>query len=86
MPGKEPGSITITPLLDALNDRAKQQTQHEFSLFDAISLHYPDMKGAFIGIEAAVVELGFELSEPLEACFDKTCKNVLNMLVRMKEA
>jgi hydrogenase maturation protease len=85
MPGNEPGSITITPLCDALNDRAKLHAQHDFSLFDAIYLHYPDMKGAFIGIETAAIEFGFELSERLEACFDKICGNVLNVLIGMKE-
>ena len=86
MPAREPGSITITPLCDALNDRAKLQTQHDFSLFDAIALHYPEMKGAFIGIEAAVIAFGVELSEPLEASFGKLCETVLNVLVGMKGA
>jgi hydrogenase maturation protease len=81
IPDKEPGSMTLTPLRTATNNRAKLQTQHDFSLFDAIALHYPDIKGTLIGIEAAVIDFGFELSKPLEACFGKICEKVLNALV-----
>lgn len=86
MPGKDPGSMTITPLCEALNNRAKLQTQHDFCLFDAISLYYPGIKGVFIGIEAAVIDFGFELSKPLEACFGKICEKVQNALAGIKEA
>ncbi len=84
--GKEPGEIEISPLIDALKERVKIHTQHDFSLFDAVLINYPNIKGYLIGIEAAEVGFGFELSPPLKLMFDKLCEDVLNTILRLKEA
>jgi hydrogenase maturation protease len=86
MLGREPGSIEVIPLSDALSGRAGLQTQHDFSLFDAISLHYPEMRGAFIGIEAAELGFGFDLSQALEAKFDGIVEQVFQAVLDMEEA
>lgn len=82
---KKPGSIEIMDLSDALRNRGKLHTQHEFSLFDLIELHYPDMQGYLIGIEAYEIDFGFDLSDVLSQRFDQICKEVLNEILKIKE-
>ncbi len=83
--GKEIGSIEVMCLNDALKNRRKLRTQHEFSLLDLIELHYPQTEGYFIGIEAAKIGFGFDLSEPLQKCYDQICDSVLKTIVNIKE-
>lgn len=83
--GREPGSIDVMFLCDALKNRSKFRTQHEFSLFDLIELHYPKIQGYFIGIEAAEIDFGFKLSEPLQKCFEQICTAVLTEVLNIKE-
>lgn len=82
---KKPGSVDIMLLRDAIKHRGKLRTQHEFSLFDLIELHYPEIQGIFIGIEAAEIGFGFELSKPLQKCFQKICTDVLTKILKIKE-
>lgn len=83
--GKEPGSIEIMELCDAIQKRGKLRTQHEFSLLDLISLHYPKIKGCFLGIKAVEIDFGFELSEPLRQRFEEMCTVVLKAIYAIKE-
>lgn len=84
--GKKPGEIEVIPVIDALNERVRIHTQHDFSLFDSISMNYPNIKGYLIGIEAVEIGFGFELSPPLILIFDKLCEDVLNAILKLKEA
>lgn len=83
--GIEPGSIEIMNLTDALENRGRFCTQHEFGLLDLIALHLPKTPGAFIGIEAAEIGFGFELSAPLKDRFEAICGNVRNAVLGIKE-
>lgn len=83
--GKEPGSMEVMLLSDALKDRSKLRTQHEFSLFDLIALHAPQTPGYLIGIEPAEIGLGFDLSTPLKERFGQICKDVLSEVISIKE-
>ncbi|MGI6728205.1 MAG: hydrogenase maturation protease [Anaerovoracaceae bacterium] len=80
--GKEPGSIDVMLLSDALKSRSKLRTQHEFNLFDLVELYYPEIQGCFIGIEVAEIGFGFELSEPLQKCFEQICDVVLTTIIK----
>ncbi len=82
---KEPGRMDVMLLSDALKNRRKLRTQHEFNLFDLIELHAPQTQGYFIGIEAAEIGFGFELSESLNERFEQICTNVLNTVLNIKE-
>lgn len=83
--GKQPGDIEIMTLSDALQNRSKLRTQHEFSLLDLIELHYPDMQGYLIGIEVCEIGFGFDLSEQLNQNFEQICADVLNAVLKIKE-
>ncbi|MDD2568547.1 MAG: hydrogenase maturation protease [Clostridia bacterium] len=80
---KNPGNIQVIPLHEALKNHTKLRTQHEFSLLDSIALHYPNIQGYIIGIE--VLEIGFssELSKFLNSCFNQTCINILNSILKL---
>lgn len=83
--GKSPGSIEKMCLIDALKNRRKLRTQHEFSLLDLIEMHYPEIGGYFIGIEVAEIGFGFEFSDSLQKCYEQICKSVLNTILNIKE-
>ena len=83
--GREPGSIEVILLSDALKNRGKLRTQHEFSLFDLIDLNNSKMPGYFIGIEAAEIGFGFEISKSLREHFKQICSDVLNIVLTIKE-
>jgi|LSQX01.3.fsa_nt_gb hydrogenase maturation protease len=83
--GNQPGSIDILSLGDALENRGKFCSQHEFSLFDLIELHAPQTRGYFIGIEPAIIDFGFYLSTPLKERFEQICSNVTNAILHIKE-
>lgn len=83
--GNEPGSIEVMLLSDALKNRSKLRTQHEFSLFDLIALHDSKTSGYFIGIEAAEIGFGFELSKSLKEHFKQICADVLNAVINIKQ-
>lgn len=83
--GKKPGSMDVILLSDTLKDRGKLRTQHEFSLFDLIELHAPQTPGYMIGIEAAEIGFGFDLSAPLKERFEQICNDVLSEVISIKE-
>ncbi len=84
-PDTMPGSLELMPLSEALMFRAKLRAQHEFSLFDAISLQEPEPEGCLIGIEAAEIGFGLELSEPLNQRFEQICSEVFRAVIKIKE-
>lgn len=83
--GKEPGSVDVMLLSDALKGRGKLRTQHEFSLFDLIELHAPRTPGYFIGIEAFEIGFGFDLSVPMKKRFKQICANIESTIINIKE-
>lgn len=83
--GKGPGVVNVMVLSDALKNRSKLRTQHEFSLLDLIALNYPKIQGCFIGIEAVEIGFGLELSRPLQESFEQICRSVLTTILNIKE-
>jgi hydrogenase maturation protease len=75
--GLEPGSIVSLPLKDIRIARGLLRTQHEHCLFDLLALFLPDIKGYLVGIEAADIDFGLELSNPLAERFDRICSNII---------
>jgi hydrogenase maturation protease len=84
MQGGEPGNIEIAPLMDVAKSRGKLRSQHDYSLIDAVSLTYPNMRGYLIGIEAAEIRFGFDLSGPLEERFNTICERVFNTITELR--
>lgn len=83
--GREPGSLEVMSLEDALAHRSGLRTQHECSLLDLITLHAPETQGYLIGIEAAEIGFGLGLSTALQAQFESICAAVLRAVLSIKE-
>ncbi|MBP1758441.1 MAG: hypothetical protein H6Q61_690 [Firmicutes bacterium] len=83
--GKGPGALDVMGLQDALRYRGMLPSQHAFSLLDQIALYTPERQGYLIGIEAAEIEFGLELSAPLQERFESICAAVLQAVYNIKE-
>ncbi len=83
--GNQPGRINVMPLSEAIENRSRFRSQHEFSLLDLIDFHTPQMQGYFIGIEPAIIDFGFGLSDPLKDSFEQICSNVIKEILHIKE-
>lgn len=79
--GEEPGAVRAIPLARAISGRALPQTVHEMNVLDAITAAFPAMRGYLIGIEPAVVGIGFDLSNCIKKRFDRICADV-DMLIQ----
>jgi hydrogenase maturation protease len=81
----EPGSIVAIPLREALKERFRICSQHEYSIFNIITFLSPDLDGFLIGIETAETGIGFGLSEALKRCFDQICSDVKTEIFKIVE-
>lgn len=81
--GEKPGSINIFPLDDVLLNRSKLCSQHDMSLLDLITFKLPGIYGYMIGIEAAEVGFGIELSSLLSERFEPICQEVESTIWRI---
>lgn len=77
---KKPGEVTMLPLRDIGIAGTRPFTQHAYSLIDHIELT-PGFEGCLIGIEAAELGYGLELSEQLASLFDNICDAVERMII-----
>lgn len=83
--GEEPGRVKLIPLDQAVSRRKKPYSAHDVSVVDAIAAEFPNIRGYLIGIEPAVVGIGFELSNCLKIRLDRICSDVERMLRKIME-
>lgn len=74
--GSKPGSIHIYNLQEELTKATYLNARHDSSLIDLMKLNRKIYKGLIIGIEAAEVSFGNELSSPLKERFFNICAEV----------
>ena len=83
--GEEPGRVRLIPLDKAVSCQIKPYSAHDLNILDAIAAEFPGIKGYLIGIEPAVVGIGFELSNYLRIRFDRICSDVEKLLQMIME-
>lgn len=83
--GEEPGRVHKIPLHEAAAYRRRPSFAHDASVVDAIAAEFPDIRGVMIGIEPAVVGVGFELSNFLKIKFERICRDVEKMIYEITE-
>jgi hydrogenase maturation protease len=83
--GEEPGRVHRIPLREAAACRRRPFFAHDASVLDAIAAEFPDIRGVIIGIEPAVVGIGFELSNSLKIKFERICGDVERMINEIAE-
>lgn len=82
--GGEAGRVDVIPLDEALRGREPFYAHHQYSLFDAIFLTYPRMRGCLITIEGASFGYDTMLSEPLQQHFEAICEAVFKKILEQK--
>lgn len=75
--GERPGSVHLSTLQEVLASYGKTSAQHDMSVFDLMRLYAKPFKGYLIHIEAAEVELGWEISETLKKKFHRICERMI---------
>ncbi|SHH76944.1 hydrogenase maturation protease [Clostridium grantii] len=82
--GKEPGTVSIFPLKDMKHiakDYKVSNSMHDLSFIKLLALENKIVKGYFIGIEVAYVDMGINLSPELEMKFSNIKENIKNELI-----
>ena len=74
--GSEPGSVHILSIHDALLQSSGSFMQHDMSMIELMKLHNCKFKGYIIGIEAADIGFGDELSLVLKEKFTQICSKI----------
>lgn len=80
----EPGTITALPIKKALINN-NLYSQHDMSILELISIHYPSIEGYFIGIEICEIGFSTKLSNCLENKFYTICKNTRMVIEKILE-
>ncbi|MEI6100442.1 MAG: hydrogenase maturation protease [Eubacteriales bacterium] len=81
--GETPGNVRAIPLGKAISGHARPYTVHDMNVVDALWAAFPDMRGYLIGIEPAVVGIGFDLSNCLKKRFDRICADVDSLIQKI---
>ncbi len=79
------GSIYSCSLHKALDSYGETGSQHAMSIFDLMRLYAIPVKGCFIGINAAEIGFGCELSGTLKCNFNRICLEVERLICRIME-
>ncbi len=79
--GKKPGESTVLSLQEIENEETMQVSQHEHSLLDFIKQPAAEVHGYMIGIEAADIYYGLELSVQLKMLFNNICSSVEQIIL-----
>lgn len=77
---KKPGEITVMSLQEIKEDETTPVSQHEYNLVDFIK-RTNAFSGYLIGIEAADISYGLELSPQLQMLFNHICSDVQQIIL-----
>ncbi len=75
-----PGSIHVFKLSDALKTPVYNSGQHDMNIIDMMKLYNKKYRGYIIGVEAAEIDFGNELSPVLNEKFPEICLKTENFL------
>lgn len=78
--GEKPGHVQIMTLNEVFGNQSPSLSFHEQSIIDGLVTYYPNLEGYLIGIEVAQISYGLELSEILNAEFNKICDKVFRLI------
>ncbi len=86
--GDRPGSVKIYSLDEIMEQITNPTMQHDMSFLDMIRVYRFPVRGYLIGIEAAIIAPGFELSTVLKRQFPHICRKIEDIIreILSKEA
>ncbi len=78
--GGRPGSVEIFSIEEIMEQVSNPTMQHDMSILDMIRLYRFPVRGYLIGIEAAIITPGCELSTVLKRQFPHICRKTEDMI------
>ncbi|MBZ9685317.1 hydrogenase maturation protease [Clostridium estertheticum] len=79
--GNVPGTVTFKNLKDIKNTRGYCRSIHSLGLMELVNMHKMDIKGYFIGIEIANIDINIGLSNLLQGQLDYISRDILNFII-----
>lgn len=79
------GNIQLIGLNQAISNLTAFESQHQFSMFEALRIYYPHIQGYLIGIEAAQIGMGITLSKQLASYFTQISDEVLEIILNINK-
>ncbi len=78
--GNQPGSVKIFSIEEIMEQVSNPTMQHDMSILDMIRLYRFPVRGYLIGIEAAIITPGCELSTVLKRQFPHICRKTEDII------
>ncbi|MBE5992695.1 MAG: hydrogenase maturation protease [Paenibacillaceae bacterium] len=78
--GDQPGSVKIFSIEEIMEQVSNPTMQHDMSILDMIRLYRFPVRGYLIGIEAAIITPGCELSTVLKRQFPHICRKTEDII------
>ncbi|MBU3112810.1 hydrogenase maturation protease [Clostridium lacusfryxellense] len=79
--GNTPGTLTFKRLDDMKMNRGKNKSIHSLGLIDLINVYKMNIKGYFIGIEIADININIGLSHILQGKINFISKKILSFIL-----
>jgi hydrogenase maturation protease len=78
--GDRPGTVKIFSLVEIMEGISSPAMQHDMNFLDMIRLYRFPVRGYLIGIEAAIIAPGIELSTVLKRQFPYICRKTEDII------
>ncbi|MBU3127542.1 hydrogenase maturation protease [Clostridium tagluense] len=79
--GNVPGTVTFKKLKDIKNTSGYCRSIHSLGLMELVNIYKMDIKGYFIGIEIANIDINIGLSHMLQGEIDYISRDILNFII-----
>lgn len=79
--GNIPGTVTFKSLNDMVKTRGQIKSIHSLGLMELVNTYKMDIKGYFIGIEIANIDINIGLSNTLQGQIEYISKEILNFII-----
>ncbi len=76
------GTVTFTPIEEAINKQSQIYSQHQPSLINLLKTYKKSVKGYVVGIEVEKIHFSIDLSETLKEKFLGICKKICEFIFK----
>lgn len=79
--GNIPGTVTFKDLRDVKKSTGHSRSIHSLGLVELVNMYNLDIKGYFIGIEIANIDINIGLSHILESKLENISRDILSFII-----
>lgn len=79
--GNSPGTVTFKSLDDIKKVRGQNRSIHSLGLMDLVNMYNMNIKGYFIGIEVANIDINIGLSNILQGHVEYISSKIMNFII-----